>query len=387
MKRIARFTFILAVMALTALTASSSFAQEAAAPSTTDFCWLDTTVRDVGEVPEACAENQQMIGLLCYDNCGVGKQRVGIDCHSVCPSGMADQGLFCRKSEYGRGAGYAWQPNTTSMQARCETDNGAGKCEQYGLVWYPKCQAGYTAFGCCLCRPTEKPNCDALNLGSQVDLSCAKKIEIGSSPKLGICASDEELNAGLCYDNCPAGYHGVGPVCWRNPPEGWVNCGMGAAKTDGTCASVVWNQVSSVGQLALTIATVGTSLIPATAANTAADVGRVAQLKAMYADLKAAYDAAKSASPALQAAERAYNVGSTALKVTTVADSAANIVTEEDILRLAAQIAAIVNSSGISAVTGSYTYSKCSKLFPNDTSGISVVSATYGENCDEKFGS
>lgn len=106
-KRIARFTFILAVMALTALTASSSFAQEAAAPSTTDFCWLDTTVRDVGEVPEACAENQQMIGLLCYDNCGVGKQRVGIDCHSVCPSGMADQGLYCRKSEYGRGAGYA----------------------------------------------------------------------------------------------------------------------------------------------------------------------------------------------------------------------------------------------------------------------------------------
>jgi hypothetical protein len=48
-KRIARFTFILAVMALTALTASSSFAQEAAAPSTTAFCWLDTKVRDVGE--------------------------------------------------------------------------------------------------------------------------------------------------------------------------------------------------------------------------------------------------------------------------------------------------------------------------------------------------
>ena len=163
---------------------------------------------------------------------------------------------------------------------------------------------------------------------------------------------------------------------------------MGAAKDDLTCASIVWNQVSSVGQLALTIATVGTSLIPATAANTAADVGRVAQLKAIYADLKAAYDAAKSASPALQAAERAYNVGSTALKVTTVADSAANIVTEEDILRLAAQIAAIVNSTGVSAVTSNFTYSKCSKLFPDaaPTSGISVVSATYGLNCKANYG-
>ena len=140
-------------------------------------------MRDVGEVPEACAENQQMIGLLCYDNCGVGKQRVGIDCHSVCPSGMADQGLYCRKSEYGRGAGYAWQPDKPSMQERCEEDYGIDKCEKYGLIWYPKCKEGYTAFGCCLCRP-EQPKCADLNLGNQVDLSSQKKLISVRRPSL-----------------------------------------------------------------------------------------------------------------------------------------------------------------------------------------------------------
>jgi hypothetical protein len=48
----------------------------------------------------------------------------------------------------------------------------------------------------------------------------------------------------------------------------------------------------------------------------------------------------------------------------------------------------LVDSTGISAVTSNYTYSKCSKLFPNatPTSGISVVSATYGLNCKESYG-
>ena len=29
---------------------------------------------------------------------------------------------------------------------------------------------------------------------------------------------DEKPNneGGLCYINCPDGYHGVGPLCWRN---------------------------------------------------------------------------------------------------------------------------------------------------------------------------
>jgi hypothetical protein len=37
------------------------------------------------------------------------------------------------------------------------------------------------------------------------------------------CKPGHELDAGLCYEKCRAGYHGVGPVCWADT----VNIGIG----------------------------------------------------------------------------------------------------------------------------------------------------------------
>ena len=44
-------------------------------------------------------------------------------------------------------------------------------------------------------------------------------------PLLGeeTCKSDQELQAGLCYQKCKPGYHGVGPVCWADSES----CGIG----------------------------------------------------------------------------------------------------------------------------------------------------------------
>lgn len=53
-----------------------------------------------------------------------------------------------------------------------------------------------------------------------------------------------ELDAGLCYEKCRPGYHGVGPVCWADSvnigvgqpvglepcPAGWVNDGLTCRK-------------------------------------------------------------------------------------------------------------------------------------------------------------
>lgn len=36
-------------------------------------------------------------------------------------------------------------------------------------------------------------------------------------------ANKPELDAGLCYEQCDIGYHGVGPVCWANT----INIGIG----------------------------------------------------------------------------------------------------------------------------------------------------------------
>jgi hypothetical protein len=297
-------------------------------------------------------------------------QRVGFDCHSTCPADMRDDGLFCRAAEYGRGAGYPWKIgdppfNYDHALHRCEGDHGRGNCEKSGLIYYPKCKPGDSQVGCCICRPAT-PDCGKLGLNPGIDLSCAKKIVIGD-PVTGVCAAGEQADAGLCYPACKPGFKGVGPVCWGGAPPGWVECGMGAAKDEKTCASIVFNQVASVGKLAMTIASLGESSAVTSAANAPAKASRLAQLKETYAKMKAAYEAAKKEYPALQKAEQSFQKtaqgASKDKKFAMALNDASEGVTEEDLVRAAAQIASIVDSSGVSSTIEAYTYPKCSKYF------------------------
>lgn len=360
MKGSACCSFVLVVLVLTALTALPSVAA--------DFCWKDTSVRDAGKVPRSCGTGQEMVGLFCYDQCQPGMKRAGIDCHSTCPNGMVDQGLFCRASEYGRDEGYPWKfgdsLDLSRATSRCEAKEGNGKCERWGAVIYPKCKEGYSNFGCCICRPSI-PNCQELGLRKegQVDLSCEKEIKIASSPELGICEPGQERDAGLCYKKCPAGYYGVGPVCWKASPWGWVDCGMGSAKDAKTCTSIILSQVGEVGKLAMTVATLGASMVASEAASAPANLSQFAQLKQQYDRLVELYEAAKRSSEKLRDAEALFSGGKKAWGIKTATDTALNIFTEADIARLAAQIAAIFDSSGVSGVAAAYTYDKCSKLF------------------------
>ncbi len=388
MKRAAAFSGILLVLVLSVLTAAISAAQESAGGvPEKDFCWRDSYGRGVGTVPTSCAPGQDMVGLLCYDKCSAGMQRAGVDCHSTCPAGFRDDGLFCRRAEYGRGAGYPWRFSdgfsSDGMLNRCNKDNQGLGCEMSGAIAYPKCRPGYTAVGCCICRPSV-PDCLALGLGGNLDLSCAKKIEVGQ-PKLGACpagtnglAGAQEMDGG-CYGSCQAGYKGVGPVCWGNAPKkplvdpDWKECAMGAAKDDLTCGKVTFNQVASVGQLALTAATLGSSMLGSTAASSAQKAGMLADLEAKYNALIAAYNAAKQQSKAIQAAETAYEVGSSLNKakndISALKNAAKTAQNETllaaDITRAAAQIAAIVDTTGVSSVVSAYSYPLCSSYFPS----------------------
>jgi len=44
------------------------------------------------------------------------------------------------------------------------------------------------------------------------------------------CAANEEMDAGLCYAKCQAGYKGVGPVCWQDCPASYRDDGTFCAK-------------------------------------------------------------------------------------------------------------------------------------------------------------
>lgn len=354
---------LLACMLLAVFFALSATPSYAASDDGREFCWKDSYGRGVGTVPKKCASGYDRIGLLCYKKCGKNMKRFGFDCHSKCPSGMRNDGLFCRKAEYGRGVGFPWKfgdaLNDNGMKKRCESKHGKGRCEKNGLIFYPKCKAGYKNVGCCICRPNT-PNCAKLGLGGRFDLSCAKKVRIGS-PKTGICGSRQEKDAGLCYKNCKSGYDGVGPVCWADKPKGWVNCGMGAAKDSKTCAAITFGQVAAVGEMALFIGSLGSSS-SAKAATGPAKATRLAKLKKDFEAMKKAFEAAKNG-PKMQKAIKAAQAAGKVKKGYNASQTLRKAVTEEDMIRAAAQIAAIADPSGVSSTVASYTYPKCSKYF------------------------
>lgn len=122
----------------------------------------DDDDNDDGEPPSACDcrdPNPDKSGALCYPRCEAGWRGVAHLCHKDCPEGYKDIGLFCQKpEEYGRGAGYPWKLGDPAFKndgqmRRCEEDYGKGKCEQNGLLVYPRCKEGFWAFGCCVCTP------------------------------------------------------------------------------------------------------------------------------------------------------------------------------------------------------------------------------------------
>jgi len=321
----------------------------------TEFCWKSSYGRGVGKIPSGCPSSHQKIGLFCYPKCPTGMKRFGFDCHTSCPSGMTDQGLFCRKLEYGRGAGYAYW-----LKDRCNRRNSQG-CEKHLAMWYPKCRAGYKPFGCCICRPS-KPDCRALGMNGGIDLSCAKKIIIGK-PSLGQCSSSQERQAGLCYKKCRSGHKGVGPVCWGQPPSGWSQCGMGAALNPAKCKSQILGAIMGVGELAMYIASLGTSTAATQPAKTSGLSKKFADMKKQfwdvvdkYPEIKERFEKAKKYKEVFDEKTMGYKALYKSLQIKDTDLTAA------DFVRISAQVLAVVDPTGISSTVAAFAYPTCSQI-------------------------
>ena len=128
-------------------------------------CWLKTYGRGWGHPLSACPAGKEKNALMCYDKCKPGYTGVGPVCWQDCPKDYKYiVGPFCGKPKpYGRGWGN-WR------QSYCDDKNGGkGKCEKWGLLWYPKCKDGYYAFACCICS-AKCP--DGMK---DIGISCTKK--------------------------------------------------------------------------------------------------------------------------------------------------------------------------------------------------------------------
>ncbi|MDX1693602.1 MAG: hypothetical protein R3208_07540 [Ketobacteraceae bacterium] len=74
-----------------------------------------------------------------------------------------------------------------------------------------------------------------VKISDECDLDVVDPPQVAYGRGVGIpmsCASDEEYDAGLCYEQCAEGYDGVGPVCWKQE----ASYGRGAGTVPNRCA-------------------------------------------------------------------------------------------------------------------------------------------------------
>ena len=115
--------------------------------------------------------------------------------------------------------------NYDATEAACEKDNPQG-CEKNGLIWYPKCKAGFHAAGCCVCSP----DCPAGT--TDTGATCNKNSHgRGAGSPLQCGPGQTQDSAGLCYDACPTGTHKttIG-MCDSGCPDGAKDIGVSCAR-------------------------------------------------------------------------------------------------------------------------------------------------------------
>jgi len=180
---------------------------------------------------------------------------------------------------------------------------------------------------------------------------CYKKV-VSALTGLACLPDQGDNSLGLCYmEPCTPGFNSVGPVCWKQPPKGYVEYGMGAAKSVETCMSVSYNQGDTVRNLVLKIIQVVTAF--ATGGASVALSGmtfvqliegfRTMALKGMFDSTMKAY---RNSGPAAWLDFN--NVGASMMPADQVC--------------YAAQILAVIDITGVAAVVDTFSYPMCLDL-------------------------
>jgi len=205
-------------------------------------CWIKAYGRGVGKPLSMCKSGLELQNLLCYTKCSTAYTGEGPVCWQDCLSkAFKNNGAFCLKPKsYGRGTGHLSEKNCKNSEKK--------DCEKNGFLWYPKCDTGFSSFGCCVCSP----NC----LGGQVDIgiSCTKKTYGRGVGKPMICKPDQQEDVGLCYKKCDAGYTGIGPVCWNYCPKGWKPCGA-LCQEKSSCSDYLMSFIKPAAEFIKGVAT------------------------------------------------------------------------------------------------------------------------------------
>ena len=188
-------------------------------------CLLTSYLRGEGFLPTKCHKGEEKSGDQCFKKCKKGYSGAGPLCLQNCPPLYHDTGDFCHKpSPYSRGPGYL-----ISQKHVCKIESPTRKCKRFGQLYYPTCQFGFHAVGCCVCAP----NCDP-EIGCHKN-GFKKRFYVRGPGKMLVCPHGKQMHDGLCYPECKKGYSGVGPVCWGECPKHLTRCGFFCTKKGCLC--------------------------------------------------------------------------------------------------------------------------------------------------------
>jgi hypothetical protein len=300
-----------------------------------EFCWKSTQTRGAGTIPEYCTDSSRPskeVGM-CYQRCKDGWEGAATMCLRTCPSGYTNTGLTCHISKE------LLVPASVDVCSMRTT-----------------CPSGYTNAGllCGLTTPSVPQGYEEAVPGISKGLDLSRQgydRGIGNAPQG--CPGGKVNDAGLCYPTCPANFTGVGPVCWGQCPSGWVNCGASCGKTAAACTETIAGQVTSVGSVAASIATLGTSSKLTGAQKTTELQKKLQQIK----DLKKKYETQlllmDLAHKEYQATKNTIELSNAMLEPGT---------TDEELYRLSLELVSIADPTGLVGAAASFVYPTCDKI-------------------------
>jgi hypothetical protein len=98
-----------------------------------------------------------------------------------------------------------------------------------GSLCLPKCRDGYRGlFGDIFCYKDYGPDWENSKEHSDwpiIPTTIKKIVRTNTGVPVSECGPNQDKDAALCYDKCPDGYHGIGPVCWQDT----IGVGVGTA--------------------------------------------------------------------------------------------------------------------------------------------------------------
>jgi hypothetical protein len=316
-------------------------------------CWKYSATRGAGTIPATCKSDEEHQGLLCYPKCRAGYSGVGPVCWQSCPSGFTDTGGFCTASD-----GLIKGRNT----ADCPWYDTCGTWHACGA----SCPAGYVNTGC---------TCTARTFAKGTYGRTA-----GRSPD---CAPGQDKDAGLCYETCANGAHGVGPVCYGTCPANFPTpCGAMCTVDGDTCATETTGIILQSAGVAAFVLSAGTSSAVTETAEGAADANQLASASQTYTKwLGRVVTASKVVNTGLgaEAAADAYTTNAASFDGPTFASAVTGITDPTGITGLAMQLTKPVcgqNWGVVYAITGkAYPYSGANA--PGVTTTVDTIRFSY----------